>query len=57
MSPQMMMPQKRKKKAAEPELKFDATLGTKDIKSEDLELDLESARYTAQQGQGGDRRA
>ena len=53
-----MMPQKRKKKAAvEPELKFDATLGTKDIKSEDLELDLESARYTAQQGQGGDRRA
>jgi len=53
----MMMPQKRKKKAAEPELKFDAALGTKDIKSEDLELDLESARYKAQQGQGGDRRA
>ena len=52
----MMMPQ-RKKKATEPKFEFDATLGTKDIKSEDLELDLESARYTAQQGQGGDRRA
>jgi hypothetical protein len=54
MTPQLMMPQKRKKKAAEPELKFDATLGTK---SEDLELDLDSARFTAVKGQGGDRRA
>jgi hypothetical protein len=51
-----MMPTKRKKKAAEPKLEFDATLGTKDIKSEDLELDLDSARYKAVQGQGGDRR-
>jgi len=50
------MPQKRKKKEA-PKLEFDATLGTKDIKSEDLELDLESAHYVAQKGQGGSRRA
>lgn len=54
---QIQKPRKKKKKA---ELLFDAEKtfgGPEAAKDTDLELDLDSARYTAQQGQGGDRRA
>ena len=56
-----MMPAKRKKKTVQGKVErveFDAekVLGTGTIKAEDLELDLDSGRYKAMKGQGGDRR-
>ena len=53
----MEKPTKRKKKAA-PKAEFDPSkvFEVGETKKEDLELDLESGRYKAQHGQGGDRR-
>ncbi len=50
-------PQKRKKKE-EKKLEFEAgkVFSPSEAKEEDFELDLDSARYKAQKGQGGDRR-
>ena len=57
MSPQQQMeqPTKRKRK---PKLEFEATkvFDPAEAKKEDVELDLDSGRYTAHKGQGGDRR-
>ena len=59
MSPQQQMeqPTKRKKKV-EPKAEFDPSkvFDVGETKKEDLELDIESGRYKAQHGQGGDRR-
>ena len=51
-------PQKRKKKA-EKKLEFEAgkVFTPAEAKEEDFELDLDSARFKAQKGQGGDRRS
>ena len=51
-------PQKKKKKEAK-KLEFEAgkVFAPGEAKEEDFELDLESARFRAQKGQGGDRRA
>ena len=50
-------PQKRKKKEAR-KLEFEAgkVFSPGEAKEEDFELDLDSARYHAQKGEGGDRR-
>ena len=50
-------PQKRKKNS-EKKLEFEAgkVFNPGEVKEEDFELDLESARFRAQKGQGGDRR-
>jgi len=50
-------PQKRKKKE-ERKLEFEAgkVFSPGEAKEEDFELDLDSARYHAQKGEGGDRR-
>ena len=57
MSPhqQMEQPQKRKRK---PKLECEATkvFDRAEAKKEDVELDLDSGRYTARKGEGGDRR-
>lgn len=45
---------KRKKKA---KLEFDASQVFGTSKDDEIEMDLDSARYKAQKGQGGDRRA
>ncbi len=50
-------PQKRKKKG-EKKLEFEAgkVFTPGEAKEEDFELDLDSARFKAQKGEGGDRR-
>jgi len=50
-------PQKRKKKEGK-KLEFEAgkVFTPGEVKEEDFELDLDSARFRAQKGQGGDRR-
>jgi hypothetical protein len=50
-------PQKRKKKE-EKKLEFEAgkVFTPGEVKEEDFELDLDSARFKAQKGEGGDRR-
>lgn len=50
-------PQKRKKKE-EKKLEFEAgkVFSPGEVKEEDFELDLESARFRAVKGEGGDRR-
>ena len=54
---QVERPQKRKKKA-EKKLEFEAgkVFTPAEAKEEDFELDLESSRFKAQKGEGGDRR-
>lgn len=51
-------PQKKKKKEEEKKLEFEAgkVFTPSEAKEEDFELDLDSARFRAQKGQGGDRR-
>jgi len=48
----------RKKKKQEKKLEFEAgkVFSPGEAKDEDLDLDLDSARYKAQKGEGGDRR-
>lgn len=54
---QMEKPQKRKAKA-KPKVEFDAAkvFDPAQGKEEELELNIESGRYKARKGQGGDRR-
>ena len=54
---QVEKPQKRKKKE-EKKLEFEAgkVFTPGEVKEEDFELDLDSARFRAQKGEGGDRR-
>ena len=59
MSPQQQMEQPRKrKKKPKAKVEFDAAkvFDPAQGKEEELELDIESARYHARKGQGGDRR-
>ena len=53
---QQMMPERKKKRKKEEKLEFDASkvFGVKP--AEDLELDLDSSRFKAAKGEGGDRR-
>ena len=54
-----MMPTKKQRKKSEPKkLEFEAgkVFSPGEAKNEDFELDLASARYKAQKGEGGDRR-
>ncbi len=50
-------PKKRKK--SEKKLEFEAgkVFSPGEVKEEDFELDLDSARFRAQKGEGGDRRS
>ena len=56
---QMPTSRRRKKEYHEPKLSFDAgkVFDPAENKAYDLELDRDSARYKAQKGQGGNRRA
>ncbi len=49
-------PQKRKKKDKKLEFEAGKVFTPGEVKEEDFELDLESSRFRAQKGQGGDRR-
>lgn len=48
----------RRRKKSDKKLEFEAgkVFSPGEAKEEDFELDLDSARYRAQKGQGGDRR-
>lgn len=48
----------KKKKKDEPKLEFEAgkVFKPSEAKDQDLELDLESSRWRARKGEGGDRR-
>lgn len=50
---------KRKKKDEEPKLEFEAgkVFKPSEAKDQDFDLDLDSARYSARKGEGGDRRS
>ncbi len=50
---------KKKKKKEEPKLEFEAgkVFKPSQAKDQDFELDIDSARYKARKGQGGDRRS
>jgi len=58
MSQQVEQPQKKKKKEEPKKLEFEAgkVFSPGEAKDQDFELDLDSARFKAQKGQGGDRR-
>jgi len=49
-------PKKRKKQEKKLEFEAGKVFSPGEVKEEDFELDLDSARYRAQKGQGGDRR-
>ncbi len=55
---QQEQPQKRKKKEQK-KLEFEAgkVFTPSEAKEEDFELDLESSKFRAQKGEGGDRRS
>ncbi len=59
MSPREQPQKKRKKKDKEPKLEFEAgkVFKPSEAKDQDFDLDLESARYQARKGEGGDRRS
>src|SRR2546422_6844483 len=50
-------PKKRKKQEKKLEFEAGKVFTPGEVKEEDFELDLDSARFKAQKGQGGDRRA
>ncbi len=50
-------PKKRKKQEKKLEFEAGKVFSPGEVKEEDFELDLDSARYRASKGQGGDRRA
>jgi len=58
MSQQVEQPPKKKKKEEPKKLEFEAgkVFNPGEAKDQDFDLDLDSARYKAQKGQGGDRR-
>ncbi len=49
-------PKRRKKKEKKLEFEAGKVFSPEEAKEEDMELDLDSARYKAQKGEGGDRR-
>src|SRR2546422_5209373 len=49
-------PKKRKKQEKKLEFEAGKVFTPGEVKEEDFELDLDSARFKAQKGQGGDRR-
>ena len=57
--PQQVEEKPKKRKKREKKLEFEAgkVFTPGEVKEEDFELDLESAKFRAQKGQGGDRRA
>jgi hypothetical protein len=50
-------PKKRKKQEKKLEFEAGKVFTPGEVKEEDFELDLDSARYRASKGEGGDRRA
>ncbi len=50
-------PKKRKKQEKKLEFEAGKVFSPGEVKEEDFELDLDSARYRASKGEGGDRRA
>ena len=50
-------PKKRKKQEKKLEFEAGKVFSPGEVKEEDFELDLDSARYKASKGEGGDRRA
>jgi hypothetical protein len=50
-------PKKRKKQEKKLEFEAGKVFSPGEVKEEDFELDLDSARFKAAKGQGGDRRA
>jgi len=58
MPQQVEQPPKKKKKEEPKKLEFEAgkVFNPGEAKDQDFDLDLDSARYKAQKGQGGDRR-
>ncbi len=48
---------RRKREAAKLEFEAGKVFDPREAKADEFQIDLESARYTAQKGQGGDRRA
>lgn len=54
---QVEKPQKRKKKEKKLEFEAGKVFTPAEAKEEDFELDLDSARFKAQKGEGGDRRS
>ena len=50
-------PKKRKKQEKKLEFEAGKVFSPGEVKEEDFELDLDSARFRAAKGQGGDRRA
>ncbi len=60
MDQQQVEPRRRRKRKQENrKLEFEAgkVFDPREAKADEVQIDLESARYTAQKGQGGDRRA
>jgi len=57
--PQQVEEKPKKRKKQEKKLEFEAgkVFTPGEVKEEDFELDLESAKFRAQKGEGGDRRA
>src|SRR5437773_11340521 len=57
--PQQVEEKPKKRKKSEKKLEFEAgkVFTPGEVKEEDFELDLESSKYRAQKGEGGDRRA
>ena len=58
MTQQQIEEKPKKRKKSEKRLEFEAgkVFSPGEAKDEDFELDLDSARFKAQKGQGGDRR-
>jgi len=58
MPQQVEQPPKKKKKEEPKKLEFEAgkVFNPGEAKDQDFDLDLDSARYKAQKGEGGDRR-
>jgi len=54
---QVEKPQKRKKKEKKLEFEAGKVFTPAEAKEEDFELDLDSARFKAVKGEGGDRRS
>lgn len=54
---EVQTPKKKKKKEKKLEFEAGKVFTPGQVKEEDLELDLDSAHYRAQKGEGGDRRA
>ncbi len=59
MSQREERPKQKKKKKKEVKVEFEAgkVFRPSEAKDQDFELDLESARFSARKGEGGDRRA